>query len=286
MNRLGLDQLVDRVNQLPSLPAAVVELAKVLGDENVSIDRIAHDIAMDQALAARALRVANSPFYGLPHPVASIHDAIVVLGIRAVSGLVTTAALTEFFKGAAASWFDPAPFWRHSLGSALCARRVARATGLDGESGYTAGLIHDIGCLLLAVCCPEPYRAALAWRGEHDCTLVEAERAVLGLDHAQAGEVLARHWRFAPDLCEAVARHHGPSDPPPAGGRPTLADAIHLGCILAQALDLSDSPGAQVGPIDAGAWRRLGLGWPGFRSALPDIEREFQGYHSMLGGAT
>lgn len=280
MNQITLDTVMDNIHRLPSLPAVVNELILALSNEGLSVNQLAHGIEKDQALSARALRVANSPFYGMMKPISSIHDAIVVLGFRAVGSLVTTAALTEFFKTPGLAWFDQSSFWRHSLGAAVCGRKLAGLSGLDPEIGFTAGLLHDIGRLLLVVCCPKQYEAAVIWRDQHDVFLLEAERQVLGVSHAQAGEVLARHWNFAPEIQAAVATHHQPV----AGERASYADLAHVGNILAHGLDLARDPHAQVPLLDATTLVRLGLDWPGLSLALSGIETEFDGYNSLLPG--
>ena len=278
MNQISLDSVVDNINRLPSLPAIVNELIIALGDKNVSVDELAHGIERDQALSARALRVANSPFYGVRQPIATIHDAIVVLGFRAVSSLVTTAALTNFFKLPELAWFDQSVFWHHSLGTAVCARQLARRTGRDPEIGFTAGLLHDIGRLMLVVCCPRQYQAATQWRNEHDCFLVDAEREIMGVTHADAGAALAKHWNFALAIRDAVAFHHAPPDSATA----TMADLTHVADILAHAMDMARDPHTLVGRIDPGAWARLGLDWERLGAALPEIEQEFRSYDSLL----
>lgn len=281
MNRITLDALMDNIHRLPSLPAVVNELILALGNEGLSVDELAHGIEKDQALSARALRVANSPFYGMSKPISSIHDAIVVLGFRAVSSLVTTAALTEFFKTPSLSWFDQSTFWRHSLGAAVCGRKLAGRAGLDPEIGFTAGLLHDIGRLLLVVCCAKQYEAVAAWRDQNDAYLLDAEREVLGVTHAQAGEVLARHWHFAPEIQVAVASHHAPA----AGAQASYADLAHVANVLAHSLDLARDPHALAPTLDESALARLGLDWSRLAAALPLIETEFDSYDSLLPAA-
>lgn len=281
MNRISLAQVLDNLQRLPSLPAVVSELILALGDEGISVDQLAHGIEKDQALAARALRVANSPFYGMRKPVASIHDAIVVLGFRAVGSLVTTAALTDFFKAPTLAWFDQATFWRHSLGCGVCCRRLAGGTGLDPEIGFTAGLLHDIGRLLLVVTCTRQYAEVVAWRNEHDALMQDAERQVLGLDHTEAGAALARHWHFPHEIQAAVAAHHQP-DVGTGGG---YADLVHLCEALAHGLDLARDPFAVISPLSDSVPGRLGLDWAGVADRLAAIEREFASYETLVPGA-
>lgn len=282
MTPLTLEEILADIRQLPSLPAVVGELIRTLDNESAGIEQLAEGIAKDQSLAARALRVANSPFYGIQHKVASIHDAIVILGFRAVGSLVMAASVTSYFKPPPEVDFDPTRFWRHGIGVALCARALAREVGLDTETAFTAGLLHDIGVLMLLTTRPEHYAAVLAARHERDCALVEAERDLLGFDHAAAGAALAERWRLPDEIARAVAQHHAPEPGRDAAARLSLADVVHVANALAHALDLAGDPDALVPGLDAAAWRRIGLAERRLRDLLPDIEREHEGYCAML----
>lgn len=285
MTPLSLEEVLADVRQLPSLPAAVEELVRALDNESTGIDQLADGIAKDQALAARALRVANSPFYGVQHKVASIHEAIVVLGFRAVGSLVMAASITGFFAPPREVPFDLTQFWRHSIGTALCARALARHVGLDPETGFTAGLLHDMGVLMLLTTRPSHYAAVLAYRDTHDVHLMEAEREVLGFDHGAAGEALAQRWRFPAEIVRAVARHHAPSDGDGLSvsqDKASLADVVHLANVLAHALDLAAAPNALVPPVDPGSWRRIGLYGDTLKPLLATVEREHEGYCALL----
>lgn len=283
MSPLTLEEVLADIRQLPSLPEVVGELIRTLDNESAGIDQLAEGIAKDQSLAARALRVANSPFYGIQHKVSSIHDAIVILGFRAVGSLVMAASVTGYFTPPKGVPFDLGHFWRHGLGTALCARALARHAGLDTEAGFSAGLLHDIGVLMLLTTRPEHYARVLAYREEHDSHIPEAERAILGFDHAQAGEALTSRWRFPADIVRAVALHHAPEGRPENSAAASLADVVHVANILAHALDLAGAPLALVPPLRDAAWHRLGLDAAKLKAMLPGIEQEHESYCALLG---
>lgn len=284
MTPLTLEEVLADIRQLPSLPAVVGELIRTLDNDAAGIDQLAEGIAKDQSLAARALRVANSPFYGIQHKVASIHDAIVILGFRAVGSLVMAASVTSYFTPPPEMAFDPMRFWRHGIGVALCARALAREVGLDPEAAFTAGLLHDIGVLMLLTTRPEHYAEVLAARRERDCHLVEVERELLGFDHATAGAALADRWRLPEEIVRAVALHHAPGPGRESSVRPALDDIVHVANILAHALDLAEDPDALVPPLDVAAWRRLGLDESTLKAILPGIEQAHEGYCALLSG--
>lgn len=243
------------VRALPALAAVVRELLELLGREDVSAETLARCIAHDQAITAKTLRLANSSFYGMPRQVDTVTEAIAVLGMRTVRSVVTAAALTGSFKRSACEGFEFTAFWRHSIATAISAKLLADNAKLDGEAAFTAGLLHDIGQLLLATCHPEACARALRHRTEHDAPLLAAEHAVFGHDHAEAGALLAEHWRFSPLLVDAIRRHHQPT--PPAGK--SLASLLHVADNIAHALDLAHLESDAVPALDPLAWLALGL---------------------------
>jgi putative nucleotidyltransferase with HDIG domain len=284
---LTLDAVLADIERLPSLPAAVDALVAALGDENISIDELARGIAKDQVLAARALRVANSAFYGLRHKVSSIHEAIVVLGFSAVGSLVTAASVTGYFKPSADSGFDLKPFWRHCFGAALCARALARnlrqnASKLNPESAFTAGLLHDIGALLLATTRPAHYAEVLAACNQQDRKLHQVERRILGFDHAAVGAALAVRWRFPPEIVLAVARHHEPES---AAGE-IMVDVVHAANMLAYELAgcaLADADERELlSCFHPAVGRRLGLDEKSLHGLLEGILPEHEAFSAML----
>jgi len=120
MNGLTTPQVLAEIRDLPALPAAVTELMLSLGDGAASADRIAEKISRDQALAAKALRLANSPFYGMPRQVSSLAEATSVLGLRMLRSVATAAGLSGAFTSPAGSGLDFSAFWRHSIGRSFC----------------------------------------------------------------------------------------------------------------------------------------------------------------------
>jgi putative nucleotidyltransferase with HDIG domain len=264
---LTREQVMARLKQLPSLPSAVNDLMASFGDEDVDIERIAQQIARDQGLTARVLRVANSSFYGLQSKVGTIREAVVVLGFRAVRSMVLAVSMSAAFRAEQCPGFDPHAYLRHAAATALAARFLAPACGQNAELAFTGGLLHDIGQLVLAANFPTQYSAALAYRRQHDCQLLIAEREVLGLDHAVVGGLLAESWRFPDSLFSAVALHHDPASAEAA----SLADLVHLADITAHALGLTGNADEMVPVLDSRAWVRLGMDGDKFAQVLPHI---------------
>jgi putative nucleotidyltransferase with HDIG domain len=280
MTSPSLTDLDADMDALPPLPTVVQRLIHLLGREEVSRDEVTDVLAEDQSLVARVLRVANSPFYGIQHKVAGIHEAIVVLGFRAVGNLALAASLRGCFTPPPHSGIDPLAFWRHSIGVGAAARVLAGHAALSPEAAFTAGLLHDMGKLVLATLHTDAYVRVLQRAWAEDCSHLAAERHVLGFDHAQVGGRLATRWHFPPAIAEAVAHHHAPCAAPHG----TYLDVVHLADILAHALDLGQDVHAQVPPVDAGAWQRLALDAPTLAALLPRIQREYDKLCTLLSG--
>ena len=159
--RIAATDVARNIRDLPALPAVVLELIRTFDDPGADIPTLARMISYDQALAARTLRAANSSFYGLEAKVKTISQAIMVLGFDTVRSLVAAGAVMHALPGTSAC-LEPAQFWRHSMATALCARNIARRTRLNPEYAFLAGLLHDIGRLVLATRFAQPYAEAIA----------------------------------------------------------------------------------------------------------------------------
>ena len=255
MTPLSTDELAASVRDLPALPAVVMELIQSIGDANVNAEQLATKISHDQALAAKTLRLANSSFYGLSRRVTSISEATTILGLRTLRSIATAAGLVSGFSDADCRGFHFDAFWRHAIGSALCARSLAQALRLDEDAAFTLGLMHDIGRLVLVSRYAERYAAALEYQREHDCVVSEAERFAFGTDHAVVGAMVVERWHFAPSVVAAIAGHHDPQETTAK----SLADVVHVADNMAHALDLSHLEDDMVPPLSVAAWSRLAL---------------------------
>jgi len=246
---IARDELLAALRDLPPLPSVVLELVESLGHEELSATQYAAKISRDQALAAKTLRLANSSFYGRGGQVRSVAEAIGVLGLRTVRSVVTAAGLAGSFRRH--TGFDHDAFWRHSIGSALCAQALANELGRDdGDLAFTVGLLHDIGRLALASAFAPAYAEVEQWRRDKDCPDGDAERAVLGLDHAEVGGLIARQWNFAPSIVDAIRQHHAPPD---AAGV-TLTGIAHVADAVAHALGLAGDADEAVPALVLPVW--------------------------------
>ena len=244
------------MRDLPALPAAVLELLRLVRREDIEMTTLAAKISYDQALTAKTLRLANSSFYGVPRHVTSVSDATAVLGMRTVRTLVTAAALAGSFKPPACEGFDFPGFWQHSVSAAVSAKLVATAIGCDGETAFTAALLHDVGQLVLATGFPVRFAQVLALRSASEVALIDAEKALLGIDHATLGALLAERWHFPREIVEAISHHHAP---PKLGDTAGLVHIVYVAGTMAHLLGLGERSAQAMPAACNEVWTGLGL---------------------------
>ena len=277
MSLPSLDELSFHAEALPSLPEVVSYLIRSLKDEGADVDTIANHINSDPAITARLLAAANSVGSGLSSRIHSAKQAFIVLGVdRIVSIILASALIHRFDTGGSA--FDARMLWRHSLGVASCARVLAGQTGLDPEVAFTAGLLHDIGQLLMYTASPIDYVQSLELRRDTDISIVAAEQAIFGYDHTQAGRALAQAWKLPIEIEEAICAHHEPDD---FGSE--MGNLVHVSEVLSHALDLGEQPNNRVPELSELACANLGLSWPKLAGHFAEIEARYDGLRLALG---
>jgi putative nucleotidyltransferase with HDIG domain len=184
---------------------------------------------------------------------------------------VTAAAVTDNFSASMHASFQLKSFWRHSVSTALCAKSIAKELKLNQDSAFIAGLLHDVGRLVLVTGFPQQYAQAIIYRDTHDCHMLEAERKVLGVDHMVAGLALAEHWKFPIVMQKAIGSHHAPK----IQDQGDVPGIVHVADVIAHALDLSDHEDDLVPPLVESAWDRLNLGQDALRNIFRRTEAEF-----------
>jgi len=201
-----IDNFFDKINNLPMLPKVVQEVLQLLGNSEVDIKQLSHNINHDQVLAARVLRMSNSAYFGCSRTIKTIEDAIGLIGLQNLKTLVIASGVTATFTEVPG--LDLKRFWQHSLVTASVARQLSREMRSDAEAAYIGGLMHSVGQLPLYLVFPAvSAQVVAACRGRSILDRMGVEQSMMGLDHCQVGEVLAKLWNF-PDEILLLIRYY------------------------------------------------------------------------------
>ena len=226
-----IKEKVQTIIQLPALPTIAMEVVEMVDNPKTSASTLGKLISTDQALTAKVLKIANSPFYGFPKKISTIDFAIIVLGYDALKEIVISISLVSSLQKKSDTYFDAKSFWDHSIASGVLARRLARDLGyrVSGEV-FVGGLLHDMGISVIHRYFRNEYKRITEIAGETDLTFIEAEESVLGVTHAEVGGWLAERWNLPDHLVEAIAHHHTPGK---AERNMELVSLIHVADVFA-----------------------------------------------------
>jgi len=209
-----------RLVDLPSLPALLMEALQytdTVGDQ--SLTNLADKIGQDPPMVIRILRITNSPFFGMSREISSLRQAIVLLGLNRVRNMLLGVCFSKMLPVRHKD-FDYPLFWHHSMAVADCARQLATYTGIGQDIAFTAGLLHDIGRLIIVFLFPDDFSRII---DEPHPDRVETERRIIGSDHMEIGGKAARHWNLPVAIQEAIEQHETP---------PVQGDVISLGLLI------------------------------------------------------
>ena len=201
---------LDRLEDLPTLPAIAMEVNKMLRDYNTSIKELSETIEKDQAIVPRIMKLVNSAFFGFRPYINDISRAVVVLGFNTVRNVVISVSIIDTFSGKEAlEDFDIKGFWIHSVAVAVTSKYLAEKTRLQAaEDAFTGGLLHDIGKVVLAQFFQDLFRNVWASAKQDNLSLYEAESREILITHAQIGAHLAKKWRLSRAMVDTILYHH------------------------------------------------------------------------------
>ncbi|WP_275098141.1 response regulator [Sedimenticola hydrogenitrophicus] len=226
-----MQALVSQIRSLPTLPKLYVELTNLLNADRVSVQRVGEVIGQDPAMVSKILQMVNSAFFGVGHHISNPVQAATMLGTETLRGLVLSAGVFMQFdpKTLNVGGFTLEALHRHSLQVSRLARAIAESVGAEKqvvEDSLLAGLLHDIGKLILVQSLPNEYQQFFDQVNDCKAELLEAERAVFRVDHGRVGAYLLGLWALPDSLVEAVAYHHEPQLSEHFGFSPLLA--VHV----------------------------------------------------------
>jgi len=254
--------LAGKMRELPSFPMVYMEIIQELDSPDASVEKIASIISKDPAITTKILQVANSVAFGLRRTVSDPMEAVQQLGLLTVRSLALSAQVFSSFKPARLKHFSPDTLWSHLMKCGELARRIMRherADRTEAEDAFTAGMLHDIGALMLADSLPGEFDKALATAASEHISLPEAELRIFGATHTGLAAYLFGLWGLPASIVEAAAFHHAPQTSDLK--KFSALTAVHVAnaiCDPTESGNLDFSYLEQIGKADrVNAWREV-----------------------------
>ncbi|MDQ5985268.1 MAG: hypothetical protein CSYNP_00976 [Syntrophus sp. SKADARSKE-3] len=250
------DELINDQTKLATLPGIYHQILDAISKPNSSAHDIENVISKDPSLSVRLLKIVNSAFYGYPSKIDTLSRAVNIVGTKQLSTLAIGVKIICAFKDIPSEIVNMKMFWKHSILCGICARILAGYKNIQNtERMFVAGLIHDIGRLVLYNYLPREscYIMMQARKNKH--LLFQEERNMFGIDHAMIGGQLLAKWQMPMSLEDTVQHHH---DPQKSKNR-LESSIIHLSDIIANTMGVGTSGEKLSPPLDPEAWRQIGL---------------------------
>lgn len=265
-----LEHILKRVQSLPPLPTSAMRVIALTKNPATTVKELETVIGQDPALAAGMLRQANSSYYGYARRISSLQESIVVLGFQATQGLAMASALAPLLKNELTGYdISQEGLWQHSMLTGMIAKHLCQYQKLPfGDAAFTAGLLHDIGKLIISIYVQEVGDYLLEKVSEANLTYVELEEKVIGYDHATVGGFLAKRWNLPDDLVEAISCHHAPSR---AQEHIQLSHVVHVANGIASLLGIGGGVDSLLNPIQQEALDQLTLNESDLEHLMADM---------------
>ncbi len=271
---ISAENIIKRVGTVASLPQIFIKVEETLNNPAASNLHLAKIIEEDPSLTGRLLRLANSAYYGFSAKIETVNHAITALGTQQLRELVLACSVLKLFKDLPDDLVNMESFWRHSIACGVTARAIASLRfDTNIERYFVAGLLHDIGRLILFMQKPEEMLALIQQSQKQQQLLFRLERDSLGFTHAKLGGLLLKKWELAPRLIEAVEWHHAPNM---ANQFPIDAAIIHSADVIANSLEMGSSGETMVPDLKPSAWDLLGLDVSALTQVLHILDQQYQ----------
>ncbi|MEW6322674.1 MAG: HDOD domain-containing protein [Acidobacteriota bacterium] len=258
---------IEQVTNVTTVPHVVQRVGALLDSQNTSAGEVAEEISKDQVLAAKVLKLVNSGFCGFRKPIATMTHAMVLLGFDVVRSLVLSASVFDLFSARASGL---AGLWQHSLATARASALIAERRGeAKPEEFAVAGLLHDIGKVLIAEQLPAEAAAIRHQVESTGCLQVQAEKDVLGVTHGDVGMWLLRKWALPSKLVAPVAHHNNFHPSREFADRTAV---VHLADILARAKGIGSGGDTGIPRLDPEAWALINLDWSDIDAVCRELD--------------
>jgi putative nucleotidyltransferase with HDIG domain len=265
---------VERVTALPTIPMVLKRTLEVIEKPNASLSEISQFISQDPSLTSKLLKMVNSAIYGFPGRISSVSHGVVLLGLSVVKGLLLGVSVFELMQETMVG------LWDHSLGCATLSRIIAKRKGLkDFEEIAVAGLLHDLGKVLLILLYPAEYSEAIEEAKREDLAISDAERDIFNATHANVGAWMGRKWNFPAQLVDIIEYHHKPHLAKTARMETGI---VHVSDVIIRARGFGHAGDYSLPMMNAAAWEALSLSEEDLKRVLLEMEDALEDTESIF----
>lgn len=275
MGKITLVKLLEKIKEMPPLPQSVTQILEISKNTKSSAQDLAKVFERDPALAANILKIANSSFYGFTRKISTMTHAIVCLGLDTVKSIALTSSTQEMLNNEIPAYdLEKGMLLQHSITCATCARIIAQRIGYkDCEEAYTAGLLLDIGKVILSRFAEDQFNQIIEKTKDNKTPFNIAEQEVLGFDHPRIGGRIIKKWNLPPILIEAVQYHHQPDK---AKTNKTLTYIVHLADAISDMLGIGLGSDGLMYVFEENTLDVLGLSKEGMESIMSELVDKIQ----------
>ena len=280
---LSIDDVVSDVTKLVTLPEICLKVTTMVEDPDCDIEDIGKVISQDTSLTIKILKICNSAMYGLNSEVDTVSRAITFLGTRQIRDLVLATSAVDTFKGISNNLITMEDFWYHSILCGLAANELAKVCGLrNGDGLFVAGLLHDMGQLVLFNRQPELSQKAIlmCMEGSEEYEMHEAEQELMGFSHMEVGVKLAEQWKLPVYIQYCIGYHHAPENSPDFK---QVVSIIHIANTIAVLAELRSDDLELAPEVDDFAWQQTGLDPSVYPAIIERITEEYSEIEKLLG---
>lgn len=275
-----LENILRNVDQLPSLPIVIGKVLELMRNPRTSMTEIGEVVSEDLALSSKILKIVNSAYYGFSQKISTISRALVILGFNTLKSAILGVSVINTFKNIGGNknnevFYRREDFWAHSICVGATARVLAKRTKfMEIEEAFIAGILHDIGKLVLDQFSHDNFIKVMHVVADKDITMWEAEKEVLNITHTDIGYYLVEKWQFPTSLVNSVYYHHNPSKAPMASK--TLVSIIHIADIITRSIRIGNGGDNSMPPLNNFAWNFLKLNVYDIEAIMEESYQEFE----------
>ncbi|MCJ7604067.1 MAG: HDOD domain-containing protein [Desulfobulbaceae bacterium] len=279
MNRV--DEILALIRHVPPFPKVAERVMALLKDPNVTAHQLAEVIQYDQAITANVLKICNAAYFGIPRKVNSLDEGLVVIGHDILKDIIIASSSARFFKGKVGAGYglEQGDMWRHSVATGIMAKLLVRhIKDVDSGSAFTAALLHDIGKRFLSSFVADDFEKIVEKVGRENCSFVEAEQEILGIDHAALGGMILEKWKFDQQLIDAVLEHHNPT----ALERAPLTALVALSNSLVISIGIGVGDDGLASKLRGDGLKRFGITMDMLQICMADLLIELERAQELL----